>query len=351
MTLSTISTAYLNSALLPAVRQAQSQLATLEVESTTGQYADLGLHLGPQAGYELSLRNQTNLLQAYTTANGITSTKMATAQTALTSIATGAQNTAKSLMTWSPGANSNVTLAIYGKSSLQDLIGQGNVTVSGGYLFGGENTDNAPLSDFYAQPTSAAKTALNTAFQAYFGFSTTSSQVSSITPAQMQGFLSGPYAAEFQGSNWTTNWSSATNNGASTEIAPGHAVQTSATANSSGFQQLAQGYAMLSEFGNIGLGSAAMQTLVSSATNLITGGANDIIVTQATLGANQATISQVDDSMSAQMDLLQKELSRTVSVDPAQVATELTTLTTQLQAAYQLTAKLHSMNLAQYLPT
>jgi hypothetical protein len=68
MTINNVSSAYLNSALLPAVRQAQSQLSTLETESATGQYADLGLQLGGQSGYELSLRTQDDLLQTLTSA-------------------------------------------------------------------------------------------------------------------------------------------------------------------------------------------------------------------------------------------------------------------------------------------
>ena len=48
MTLANVSSAYLSSALLPAVRQTQTQLSTLEVESSSGQYANLGLQLGDQ---------------------------------------------------------------------------------------------------------------------------------------------------------------------------------------------------------------------------------------------------------------------------------------------------------------
>jgi flagellar hook-associated protein 3 FlgL len=351
MSISSISTAYLNTALLPSVNQAQSQLATLEVEASTGQYADLGLQLGSQSGYELSLRSQDDLLQTMTTANGVTKTNLNTATNALASLQSSAKSTAASLVGWTTGSNSSSILQSYGQNQLQQLIAVGNTTSGDTYVFGGQNTAVAPLNDFYASPTSSAKSALDSAFQSYFGFSTgSSSQVAGITATQMQDFLSGPFAAEFQGSNWTSNWSTASSVNTSTQISPGQTVETSTNTNTAGFQQLAQGYAMLSEFGGIGLNVNAAQALASSATTVINKGVSSLTDTQSSLGSVQGEITQADDQMSAQMTLLQTSIGNLDSVDVAKVSTELTTLTTQLQSAYQLTSKLYSMNLAQYLP-
>src|SRR5947208_77418 len=110
MSVANVSSSYLASALLPAVRQAQTQLATLEVESSTGQYADLGLHLGSQSGYELSLRTQDDLLQSLTTANGVTQTNMSTSQTVLSSILSSAQDVASSLLSFTSGLNASSNL-------------------------------------------------------------------------------------------------------------------------------------------------------------------------------------------------------------------------------------------------
>jgi len=351
MSISSISTAYLNSALLPAVNQAQSQLASLEVEASTGQYADLGLQLGSQSGYELSLRSQDDLLQTMTTANGITNSNLSAASAALTALKSSAQSTAATLVTWTSSGSTNTSiLQNYGQNALQQLIALGNTTSGDAYVFGGQNSGVAPLNDYYASPTSSAKTALDSSFQTYFGFSTSSPQVSNITASQMQAFLTGPFATQFQGSNWTSNWSTASSVNTSTQIAPGQTVETSTNANTAGFQQLAQGFAMLSEFGAIGLSSAAQQALAGAATTVIDKGVSSITDTQSSLGSVQSEITQANDQMSAQMTLLQTSLGSMDSVDAAKVSTELTTLTTQLQTAYQLTSQLHSLNLAQYLP-
>ena len=53
-----VSTQYLANSLVAPVMQAQSSLTKAMTELSTGQYADLGLQLGDQSGYELSLKEQ-----------------------------------------------------------------------------------------------------------------------------------------------------------------------------------------------------------------------------------------------------------------------------------------------------
>lgn len=350
MTINNVSSSYLSTAILPAVRQAQSQLATLTVEAATGQYADLGLQLGGQSGYELSLRSQDDLLQALTNANGIVSTNLSTAQTALSSILSSAQTAAQNLTQSSASIGAGSTLQSLGQTNLQQLIALANTTAGGGYVFGGQNTQAAPLDDYYAQPASTAKSAIDTAFQSYFGFPTTSPQVTNITSSQMQGFLSGPFAAQFDSPNWGSYWSNASSANTSSQIAPDDVIETSTNTNTSGFQQLSQGYAMLSEFGGIGLGSGAQEAVTSAASGLINQGVHSITTTQSQLGLVQSRVTQANNSMSSQMTLLQTEIGRSDNVDPAKIATELTTLSTQLETSYQLTSQIHNLSLAQYLP-
>ena len=336
--------------MLPAIMQAQTQLSKLSVESSTGQYADLGLQLGDQSGYELSLRNQNDLLQTLTTANGLAGTTMATAQSALGSLVTAAQTAAQDVTTWTSGSNSGSTLQTLGQSSLQQLISTANVSSGDQYVFGGVNTGAAPVADYYSSPTSSAKTAVTAAFQSTFGCLPTDPAAASISATAFQSFLSGPFATLFSGSNWSSNWSSASSTNASAEIAPGQTVDTSTNANAAGFQQLAQGYSMLSEFGGSQLSQSAQQTLAMTALSSINAGVSSLTATQANLGAAQSQVTQATASMSSQMTILQTQIGNLDNVDPSSVATQLNTLTTQIDTAYQLTAQIQKLTLAQYLP-
>ena len=351
MILNSVSTQYLDTAMLPAIQKAQTQLSILEVESSTGEYADLGLQLGNQSGYELSLRNDDDLLQTLTSANGITSTDLTTAQSGLSSLLTSAQTAASGVTSWLSQGNSSAILQTVGESNLQQLIALANTTSSGQYVFGGQNASTAPLDDYYASPTSTAKTAVDNAFQSYFGFAVGSPQTDNITASQMQSFLSGPFANLFTSPAWGSNWSNASNDNTTSEIAPGQSAITSTNTNTPGFQQLAQGYAMLSEFGNIGLGAAAEQTLGATSLGLIDQGVTSVTATQAELGVSQTAITQANDYMSTQMTQVQTEIGNLDDVDAASVATQLSTLSIQLETAYQLTAQIQRLSLAQYLPT
>lgn len=351
MTISSVSSSYLATAMLPAVRQTQAQLANLEVEASSGQYANLGLQLGDQSGYELALRTQDDLLQATTSANGVTETNLSTAQSALSSMASSAQSAAASLTALTTGDNNGASLQSIGQSNLQQFISLANTTSGDAYVFGGQNNGVAPVDDYFSTPTSSAKSSINSAFTSYFGFTPTSPQVSNISASQMQGFLSGPFAAQFESPKWGANWSTASSANTTSEISPGNTIETSTNANTSGFQQLAQGYAMLSEFGDAGLSAGAEQVLTTTALGAINQGAASITNAQAGLGQAQSRITQANSEMSDQMTLLQTQIGNMDNVDPAEVATQLSTLTSQLQTSYQLTAQIYSLSLAQYLPT
>ena len=351
MSVASISSQSLGTAMMPAVAQAQSQFAQLEVESTTGQYADLGLQLGDQSGYELSLRNQSDLLQSLTSANNVITTNLSAAQSALDALRTNAQNTLQSLTTWSSGANSDATLQTLGSGSLQQLISLANTTSGDQYVFGGINTGTPPLAAYTAAPPSSAKTAIDTAFQSAFGVSPTDAAASTISASDMHAFLTGPFAAEFGGASWTSNWSAASSTNTSSQIAPGQTIETSTNANQPGFQQLAQAYAMLTEFGDSQLSASAQQVVASTASSLISQGLNSLTGTEADVGAAQSRITQANAQMSSQSTILQTQIGNLDNVNAAAVATQLNALTTQIETAYQLTAQLQKISLAQYLPT
>jgi flagellar hook-associated protein 3 FlgL len=346
-----VSTSYLGTALLPTIAQTQSSLTNLEIESSTGQYADLGLQLGDQSGYELSLKNQNDLLQTLTSGNELITTNLTASQDALNSVMTDAQNAVSSLTAWnSAGSAADATLQNLGVNALQSLIAAANTTSGGQYVFGGVNSSVTPMADYFSSTPSAAKTAIDSAFQTAFGCLPTDAAASAVTAAQMQSFLSGPFAAQFSGDNWTTNWSSASSTNASAQIAPGETIDTSTNANQPGFQQLAEGYAMLSEFGGSQLSSAAQQTVASTATSLITQGLSSITATEASVGASLQRVTDANTSMSSQMTVLQTTIGNLDDVNAQAVATQLNTLSTQLQTAYELTAQLQKLSLAQYLP-
>jgi flagellar hook-associated protein 3 FlgL len=345
-----VSTNYLANSLVAPVMQAQSQLTSAMTEESTGQYADLGLQLGDQSGYELSLKEQVGQLQTLTTGNSVVSTSLSTAQSALTAIQTTAQTTLNDLAAWTPTGDSGPSLQSLGQSGLEALISGANTTSGDQYVFGGINSAAAPISDYDSTPTSAAKIAVDQAFQTAFGVLPSDPAAANISASDMQSFLSGPFAALFQGSSWSADWSSASSDNTSATIAPGETVTTSTNANQPGFQQLAQAYTMLSEFGGSALSSDAQQAVVTAASSLVSQGVDSMINTQADLGSSQNAVTSANSSMSSQLTILQGQLGNLDNVNSTATAAEISALTNQIQMAYELTSRLQTLNLAQYLP-
>jgi flagellar hook-associated protein 3 FlgL len=348
MTLSSVSTLSLGYSMLDPIQRIQAALSNDQVEATTGQYADLGLQLGAQSGYELSLKNQNDLLQTLTTSNSVISTNLTTTQNALDSIKQGAQSALQSITMWLPNAASGVSPQTQGVDGLQQLIMTVNTTSNDQYVFGGQNTGNAPMADYSA--SSPGMTAIAQAFQTTFGMSPTSPGASSISPSALQTFLDGAFASLFQGASWTSNWSSASSVNSTAQIAPGQSVDVTASANQPGIQALTQAYAMLAAFAGTSLSQTAQQAVVTTASSLFSQGIAGITSAQASIGTVQQQISDANSLMASQQTVLQNQIGNLDNVDPAQVATNLNTLSTQLQAAYQLTAQLQKLSLAQYLP-
>jgi flagellar hook-associated protein 3 FlgL len=342
-----ISTQYLSSSLQLSVLKMQTELATAQTESASGQYADIGLQLGDQSGQEISLQNENGMLQTYTSTNSAVATSLSTTQAALTTIQTNAQSTIDNLTQWSGETDSGSQLQELGASGLQSLIAAANTSVSGQFVFGGINSAAAPMTSYTGM---AAQTDLQTAFSTYMAGLAPPATAATITSAQMQTFLASPALVnQFQGAAWTANWSSASSTDVSSNISPTETVATTTNTNQTGFQQLAEGYALLSEFTGTSVNPAALQVVANRANSLISQGSAAFTTTQATLGSVQQRVTDANTSMSAQMTILQTQIDNLDSVNLYQTSTLVSSLTTQIQTAYSLTAALQKLSLVNYL--
>lgn len=350
MTISSVSSLSSSVALLQSVQQNQVRLSTLGVELSTGQYADLGLQLGGQAGQEISLRNQLTRIQSFVGSNAVLTTDMKAASLALASANSDAQDVLNSVTAWSGGANSSSVLQSLGQSALDSLVATANTTSNGGYVLGGINSAVAPMSAFSSDPPSPGYQAVDQAFKTAFGISISDPAAASLPTGALESFLSGPFADLFNGANWSGTWSNASDTNRSAEVAPGETISVSTNAIASGFQSLTQAYAMLSVFGGSAFSADVQRVVAIRAADLISNGMTGVTESSAKLGLAQGQLNSATTLINAQAVLLQTQVGKLDDVDTTAVATELATLQTQLQMAYSITSRLHDMNLAQYLP-
>jgi flagellar hook-associated protein 3 FlgL len=214
-------------------------------------------------------------------------------------------------------------------------------------VFGGINSASAPMTTYTG---TAAQTAIQGAFSTYLAGLAPPAAPATVTAAQMQTFLASPALVnQFQGAGWAANWSSASSTNISNNISPTETATTTTNTNEGGFQQLAEGYALLSEFTGTSVNPAALQVVADRASSLISQGSASMTTTQATLGSVQQRVTDANNNMSAQMTILQTQIDNLDNVNLYQTSTLVSSLTTQIQTAYSLTAALQKLSLVNYL--
>jgi flagellar hook-associated protein 3 FlgL len=358
MQTSYISTQNLTGAMRQSIMSLQTQLATAEKEQSTGTLADVGVSLGAQTQQTVSLRGQQSQLQAITDSNSVVSTRLSSTVQALTGIQQSAQAFLNNLTTDQADSTSPGIIQQQATDGLQNLVAGLNTSVGGQYIFAGVNTDVKPVADYTTNPPSPSKQAVDAAFQSFFGMSQTDPNAINITPAQMQGFLSGPFAQLFQpgaaaappgpSSNWS-DWSSASDKVISNRISSSQLVDTSVSANQPGMQQLAMSFTMISDLGLQNMNQATQQTMLQSATSAAGVGVQDLTNIQANLGMTQQSITDANNQMSLQINILTTQDGNLENVNPYETATRVNNLTTQIETSYQLTADLQNLSLAKFL--
>jgi flagellar hook-associated protein 3 FlgL len=337
----------LSSSLRYSITNNQSALTDASKEATTSRYADVGLALGATTGSDVSLRADMNFLGQLVDTNGLVSGRLDVTQNRITELGTTAQQFLQSLIAARDTANGAGIVLPSASANLQDLIGALNASYNGSYLFGGINTQTIPIANYAAGSTS--KNQVDADFAATFGFPQTSASVSTITPAQMQAFLNGPFDAEFTSPAWNANWSTASNQPLSSRISSTEVVDTSVSANQPGFQKLAEAYTMMSDLGNTNLSQQTFQVVVDKAISLVSGATTDLAVLGGTVGAVQQRLSNATDKLNMQQDILQQQIVNMEKVDPAEASVRVNTLQTQIQTALALTAQMQKISLINYL--
>ncbi|MET4386173.1 flagellar hook-associated protein 3 FlgL [Bradyrhizobium sp. F1.4.3] len=342
-----ISTLMLSSSLRYSITNNQSALSKASTEATTGRFADVGLELGATTGGDVSLRADMSFADQLVDTNGLVAGRLDVTQNRMTELGSTASDFLKDLIAARSTDGGGRIVLPPASANLQDLIGALNVSYNGSYLFSGINTQNAPITAYAAG--SASKNQVDADFSAFFGFSQSSASVSSITPAQMQSFLNTTFDAEFASPAWNTNWSSATDQTMQSRISTTEVVDTSVSANQTGFRKLAEAYTMMSDLGNINLDQTTFQTVVDKAIGLVGSAITDLATLGGNVGVVQQRVTTATDKLKTQKDILNNQIVGMEQVDPTEASVRVNTLQTQIQTALALTSQLQKISLINYL--
>jgi flagellar hook-associated protein 3 FlgL len=344
-----ISTRAISEATRLSMLKMQAKLLVAEKEVATGRLADVGKSLGHQAGQTVSLRQEHMRLSTIIDSNTEVATRLDLTQASIKQILDGAQAFLGQLI----GARNSETGpgVIKGQADGAQgaLIDTLNAAFNGLHLFAGINTDVKPLATYDQSPPGANKQSVATAFQAAFGVTQQDPAVGSITNTDMQAFLDGAFANLFDAIPWAANWSSAADQNLRSRISTSELVETSMNANELGVRKLASAYTMLADLGVENLNDQTFQTVVDTAIRVTGEGIQEMAKLQANLGIAQERVEVSNERMSLQIDIITTHIGALESVDPYEASTRLSTLMTQIETSYALTARIQRLSLLNYL--
>jgi flagellar hook-associated protein 3 FlgL len=346
MNISSVSTIATNLLATDSVSSAQKKLNDAVTEQSTLRHADVGLTLGANVSRNLNWRLALSETSNFLDANGQASSKAEALQTALDTTKTTASSFLESLTGARNASNGQSLIKQSSSLALDSVATSVNVNYGGQYLMAGQNTDVAPLNTYIG---GAAQTAYDNAFQSYFGVAKTDPAAVNITAAQMKSFLDGPFESLFQSPSWETNFSNASANNLQTRIDSNQQIDLSANANEAPFKDLMRSMVAAQEAGAGKLNSAAFQQVIDYSISKVGGSVQTLGETQSRVGEGQQALAQANTKLTAMKTLFESEIQRTEGVDPAEAATRVTNLTTQLEANYTVTGKLAKLSLMNYL--
>jgi flagellar hook-associated protein 3 FlgL len=343
------STTALNSANRLNVLRLQQQLLEAEQEAVTERRFDIGRDLGARTSETVSLRQQFASFTALVDTNGLVQTRLDTSQTVLNDMTAVAQDFIDALLVARDAEGGATAAQQTAQASLISLQSGLNTTIGGEQIFAGINTSAEPLANYFSTPTSAARTAVNNAFLGTFGTTQSDPNNVNITASAMQNFLDTTFASLFGPTDWSANWSSASDQNVISRISTTEEVVSSANANESPFRKLAQAYTMVADLGVENLNSETFAAIVDTATRLAGEAIQEVTTIQARLGTSAQRVEMSNTKLAAQQNVLNTQIGNLEGVDPFEAATRVTTLFTQLQSAYALTARVQQLTILNYL--
>jgi flagellar hook-associated protein 3 FlgL len=349
MRISSLSTAALWEAGRRSSELLRTRLAEAQQELSQGRLADTGRALGFRLEASIALRLDRGERTTTIEAIGLAQARIDVMQSQLG----GIRATAESMLdTLGPARGISINPGIIrdqATAAMTGLIGGLATTFDGARIFGGEQTELLPLTNYFAEPAPAARTAVHDAFLARFGFAIGDAQVADIVPSEMEAFIAQDFMPLFSSPQWETLWSGASQQPVVTRVSATHVFATSVTATAQPFRDLAAAYTMLADVGSGDMGAGAFQVLVDRSLALVARAATGIAYESASLGTAEQTLSGAAARHTAEIDIIDRRVNALESIDPFEAATRARALMDQLEVSYALTARIQNLSLVRYL--
>lgn len=331
----------------------QRQIATLTAETASGYVSDNYAGLGSQAGAALDLSGEiarTSGLQAGTES---AANIQQVAQAALGQIETIASNFATQAASLETTPGSAAVVAASAQDALKQVAGLLNTQVGDTYIFGGQDSRTPPIPN----PGSITSSGFFTAIQS--AVSALSTNGASATEAATLAIAAPGGTSPFDPTLDAAGAQSEADLGGGLRVALAPLANANSNAVSAGTGTLStgsytrdilRGLATLGSLASVNGNDPNFQPLLQNTVQSLNGAVSAINTDIGALGSRQAQITAAQSDYSDMVAALKSQLSNVQDADLTQVAVQLSSAQTQLQASFQIIAQLGQLSLAKFLP-
>lgn len=351
MKTSFISNLSVQSSMRSTINQVQSELIQSQKEVVTGQHYNIGETLGGTTTRALDLRRERDMMDNLMATNSVVTQRLSSSQMALETISDAGQTALNTYVALAGSTDSTqLSTAVQTLTSVVDqFVDAANTSVNGEYIFAGINTDVKPVGDYISDET-GARTAFDTAFTGYFGFTKDDAQAEFITPTQMEDFLEVLVEPMYMsGPEWATTWSTASDTPMTSRISRTEVVQSSVSVNEDGFRQLAFASIIGIELLNLPISSDTRAIVSNKAIEYMGKAIYGVDSQRGLLGLSENRVAMANEVLQAQVDIVKLNLDDLEGVDVYEASTKITALTNQMEISYNLTARISELSLVNYV--
>lgn len=346
MKINHVSTHATSDALRLHIRELQNDMLRRQKEVATGRLADYGETLGTRS-YELTGAKRTiERLTAVMDTNALSMARLQTTQESTGLIGEHVQQL-MNVMTASMSQNvPRETVLETARQTLAGIEGALNTTYNGESILGGIN-NNGPVTDGYLD--GAAKAAFDASFLTHFGFTKNDAAAALIDEVAILDFLNTVVEPQFFGTDWTANYSNASDTKIVSRITLNRTEVTSVSANEGAFRGAVMAAVIVTELFDSNLAQATVAEVAERALQVGGRAISDLADVQARAGISQEQITRATARLESQSIILQERVASLEGVDQYEASTDLSALLTQLEISYSLTSRVQQLSIMRFL--
>ncbi len=326
-------------------------------EVATGRKADIYEDLGSRASSVMRLRASEADTQTYMKSNALLGNKL---QAMLTSLDSARGRIQAVLETTLSNAtrpqNGAEVLQQDAKAALESIVATLNISFNGDHLFSGLRSEVPPLTR-WSETNATTGLSPADAMASIFGSGPVSAADAAAIADQIDAAFNSAdtanpnrnFEATFYGGSPAQTASGQPSKQVNAWVNNGQEVVYGARANDEPFREALKGLAMLAVTDVSKMDDAAYATWMDRVVTSLTKGQEGILQTSARVGFNQQVVETTQTQLTDLSLVRRTQISDYESVDPYEAITRMQSLETQLQASYQVSARLSGMSILNYL--